>query len=91
MGDASPLCFLGCFGLGLCGRGMKAISASRTACCIGSFVAPSNVMALMTVRLGRTYADVTDTIREFMRRGVVIPKRSKSKIVGCCRPYRRNV
>lgn len=28
---------------------MKAISASRTACCMGSFVAPSNVKLLIAV------------------------------------------
>src|SRR5262245_48372764 len=30
---------------------MKAISASRTACCIGSLVAPSNVKLLITLRM----------------------------------------
>jgi hypothetical protein len=30
---------------------MKAINASRTACCIGSVVLPSNVMPLITVRI----------------------------------------
>jgi hypothetical protein len=32
-------------------QAMKAISASRTACCMGSFVAPSKVKLLITVRI----------------------------------------
>ena len=37
--------------VGICAvAAMKAISESRTACCIGSFVAPSKVSPLMTVR-----------------------------------------
>ena len=41
--DSGPLSSLRCFGLSLAVADMNAISASLTAFCIGSLVAPSNV------------------------------------------------
>jgi hypothetical protein len=50
--DTGPLSGLGGLGLGFWEvAAMKAISASRTAWCMGSLVAPSNVKLLMTVRM----------------------------------------
>jgi hypothetical protein len=51
VGNPGQLGFLLCLRLGLYNADMKAISASLTACCVGSLVASSNVSPLMTVRI----------------------------------------